>query len=97
MGVVPEEAEVVFAYEPVWAVGAAKPAEAEYIAQVVSNIRKLPCIQSLRGSVRIIYGGSAGPGLFGKLADSVDGLFLGRFAHDPAKFRQTIVEVAENS
>ena len=37
----------------------------------------------LAGS-RVIYGGSAGPGLFTELGDGVDGLFLGRFAHDPA-------------
>ena len=37
----------------------------------------------LAGS-RVIYGGSAGPGLFTELKDGVDGLFLGRFAHDPA-------------
>ena len=33
---------------------------------------------------RVIYGGSAGPGLLTRLKDSVDGLFLGRFAHDPS-------------
>ena len=31
----------------------------------------------------MIYGGSAGPGLLTELGDAVDGLFLGRFAHDP--------------
>ncbi|KAJ4248815.1 hypothetical protein NW762_012653 [Fusarium torreyae] len=90
----PDEAEVIFAYEPMWAIGAAEPAEPEYITRVVSTIRNLKHIQSRRGSVRIIYGGSAGPGLFGKLANSVDGLFLGRFAHDPARFVETIFEVA---
>ena len=30
----------------------------------------------------VIYGGSAGPGLLTELGDAVDGLFLGRFAHD---------------
>jgi triosephosphate isomerase len=31
----------------------------------------------------IIYGGSAGPGLLTDLGGNVDGLFFGRFAHDP--------------
>ena len=31
----------------------------------------------------MVYGGSAGPGLLPRLPE-VDGLFLGRFAHDPA-------------
>jgi triosephosphate isomerase len=93
----PDEADVVFAYEPIWAIGAAEPAESEYISRVASDIRKLNCIQSRSGTVRIIYGGSAGPGLFAKIADSVDGLFLGRFAHDPAQFLKTICEVTKNT
>jgi hypothetical protein len=32
---------------------------------------------------QFIYGGSAGPGLLSQIGRSVDGLFLGRFAHDP--------------
>lgn len=31
----------------------------------------------------VIYGGSAGPGLLRQVGEHVDGLFLGRFAHDP--------------
>lgn len=45
-----------------------------------------------------MYGGSAGPGLFGQLKedeDGVDGLFLGRFAHEEGQFWKTICEVAE--
>ena len=36
-----------------------------------------------RAGSRVIYGGSAGPGLLTSLGGAVDGLFLGRFAHDP--------------
>ena len=43
---------------------------------------------------RIIYGGSAKPGLLSSLDGAVDGLFLGRFAHDPAALRQILDEVA---
>ncbi|MFA4841615.1 MAG: triosephosphate isomerase, partial [Agrococcus sp.] len=39
-----------------------------------------------RLDAQVIYGGSAGPGLLPRIADSVDGMFLGRFAHDPAAF-----------
>ncbi|RSM01750.1 hypothetical protein CDV31_011223 [Fusarium ambrosium] len=94
LSAVPEDAEVVFAYEPVWAIGAAEPAAADYVVGVTSAIRKLECIQKRSGSTRILYGGSAGPGLFEKLKDGVDGLFLGRFAHDPERFVKTIQEVA---
>lgn len=98
MAAVPDDdeggAEVVLAYEPVWAIGAAEPASAEHVVAVVAALRELPCVKARRGATRIIYGGSAGPGLFEKLKGSVDGLFLGRFAHDPAAFVKTIQEVA---
>ena len=39
-------------------------------------------------------GGSAGPGLLTELGDSVDGLFLGRFAHDPDALLAVLDEAA---
>ncbi|KAF3766711.1 mitochondrial triosephosphate isomerase [Cryphonectria parasitica EP155] len=94
MRAVPHESEVVLAYEPVWAIGAAEPASPEHVIGVVESIRGLPCVQKRDKAVRIIYGGSAGPGLFEKLKDAADGLFLGRFAHDPQAFVKTIREVS---
>ncbi|KAI0847037.1 mitochondrial triosephosphate isomerase [Daldinia vernicosa] len=94
LAALPTTAEVVLAYEPVWAIGAAEPAGAEHVVAVTRAIRGLECVRSRKGSTRILYGGSAGPGLFARLKDGVDGLFLGRFAHDPAQFYKTIVEVA---
>ncbi|KAI0891698.1 Triosephosphate isomerase [Annulohypoxylon nitens] len=90
----PDDAEVVLAYEPVWAIGAAEPAGAQHVVDVTRELRALECVQTRKGTTRILYGGSAGPGLFDKLKDGVDGLFLGRFAHDPAQFYRTILEVA---
>ena len=94
MAAVPDEAEVILAYEPVWAIGAAEPAGAGHVVGVTQAMRASSCVQRRSGTTRIIYGGSAGPGLFEKLKDGVDGLFLGRFAHDPAQFYKTIQEVA---
>ncbi|KAI4592670.1 hypothetical protein KJ359_010572 [Pestalotiopsis sp. 9143b] len=94
MAAMPEDAEVILAYEPVWAIGASSPAAAEYVVNVVKDIRALDCVQRRSGTTRILYGGSAGPGLFEKLKGGVDGLFLGRFAHDPAQFYKTIQEIA---
>jgi triosephosphate isomerase len=83
---------VVIAYEPVWAIGAAEPAGAVYVRATVAAIRRgLP--DALRGSP-IIYGGSAGPGLLGQLRPDVDGVFLGRFAHDPENVRAVLDEAA---
>jgi triosephosphate isomerase len=43
----------------------------------------------------VIYGGSAGPGLLGRIAGDVDGLFLGRRVHDPRVFRSVLDEVLD--
>ncbi|RYP05972.1 hypothetical protein DL765_009659 [Monosporascus sp. GIB2] len=98
LSAIPEAAEVILAYEPVWAIGAASPAAPGHVTGVVRGIRALPCVSDRgRGTTtRILYGGSAGPGLFAKLKDGgVDGLFLGRFAHDPVQFVRAVREVAE--
>lgn len=55
-------------------------------------------VQALRGicgerQVRFLYGGSAGPGTFEGLREGIDGLFLGRFGHDPEQCRDVISEV----
>jgi triosephosphate isomerase len=73
---------VIVAYEPVWAIGAEKPADIAHIRTVCSELRRsLSALPGREGS-GIIYGGSAGPGLLAGLVPHVDGLFLGRFAHD---------------
>ncbi|KAK5996882.1 Putative triosephosphate isomerase [Cladobotryum mycophilum] len=95
MSAVPDEAEVVLAYEPVWAIGASQPAGEAHILAAVEGIRGLECVKSRKGTTRVLYGGSAGPGLYARLKDGLDGLFLGRFGHDPAQFVKTIREVAE--
>lgn len=74
---------VIVAYEPVWAIGAAEPAPDEHIATVTRALRSAIDADPARAGSVVIYGGSAGPGLLTRLGDSVDGLFLGRFAHDP--------------
>jgi triosephosphate isomerase (TIM) len=73
---------VVVAYEPVWAIGATEPAPIPHILEVSAALRaELAGIPERAGSA-VIYGGSAGPGLLTRLGAGVDGLFLGRFAHD---------------
>lgn len=77
-------AELIIAYEPVWAIGADKPAGVDHVRTVCAGIRAGVIDDHRLSSVRVIYGGSAGPGLLTELGrDGVDGLFLGRFAHDP--------------
>ncbi|GHG51417.1 triosephosphate isomerase [Sinomonas cellulolyticus] len=84
---------VVVAYEPQWAIGAPEPADPDYIRAVCRPLREHVRALAGRESAAVIYGGSAGPGLLTRIADSVDGLFLGRFAHDPAAVEAVLDEV----
>ena len=71
---------VIIAYEPVWAIGAEQPAAVSHVTAICTALREW--VAENRPGSTVIYGGSAGPGLLGRLGSSVDGLFLGRFAHD---------------
>ena len=83
---------IIIAYEPIWAIGVAAPADAAYINAVCEKLKEA---SSLLGTtnLQILYGGSANQGLFEKIAQSVDGLFLGRSAHDVKNLKEIIEEV----
>ncbi len=89
---------ILLAYEPVWAIGAPEPAPAAHIRAVCAALRRALDALPERSGSSVIYGGSAGPGLLTSLstgdADSIDGLFLGRFAHDPASLTEVLDEAA---
>jgi triosephosphate isomerase len=84
--------ELIIAYEPVWAIGAERPADADHVRQVCRLIRDGLDDDHRLATVRIIYGGSAGPGTLTDLGQAVDGIFLGRFAHDPEAFGRVVDE-----
>lgn len=77
----PAEFDLVLAYEPEWAIGAQDSADPDYIRSVAAQLNQWARRSGLPGT-RLIYGGSAKPGLLTALQPEVDGLFLGRFAHD---------------
>jgi len=85
------EGSVIVAYEPVWAIGAPEPAGEDHVRVVARALRE--AISNRPGSA-VIYGGAAKPGLLTRLGDAVDGVFLGRFAHDPDALMQVIDEAA---
>jgi triosephosphate isomerase len=89
---VPADTAIVFAYEPVWAIGQAQPASAEHVKAVIHRCREL--VPSER-EVRFLYGGSAQRGSFRHLAGELDGLFLGRFGQDVQALRDILKEVSD--
>ncbi|ALD12114.1 triose-phosphate isomerase family protein [Clavibacter capsici] len=84
---------IVVAYEPQWAIGAPEPASDAHIRAVCRQLRARVRALDARPGSRVIYGGSAGPGLLTRIGDDVDGLFLGRFAHDPRAVAMILDEV----
>lgn len=88
------EGRVIVAYEPVWAIGAPEPADPAHISPVAAALRDALDATAGRDGSPVLYGGSAGPGLLTELGDAVDGLFLGRFAHDPSALAAVLDEAA---
>ena len=86
---------ILVAYEPHWAIGAAEPASAEHIAGVTERLAAHVVAVPGYEQSRVIYGGSAKPGLLPRLGSAVGGLFLGRFAHDPAALGAILDETVQ--
>ncbi len=96
MKVLPGNVPIIFAYEPVWAIGAQEPASADHVLSVVQSLKdRIRGVlgEHQAGKIRVLYGGSAKPGTWQTLKDGVDGLFLGRFAHNVDNFKKVIEEV----
>ena len=88
----PSAADVVIAYEPVWAIGAETAADPEHVAGVVAEVRRRAAGRD--GDLRILYGGSVGPGeIAGLLAAGVDGVFVGRAATAISGLREVVESV----
>jgi triosephosphate isomerase len=78
----------IVAYEPVWAIGMPKPAPAQHVQEVCLGLSEA----TAANEATVIYGGSAGPGTLSTIFPAAAGLFLGRFAHDPARLRDVLDE-----
>ena len=94
-GDLPPQSGVVIAYEPMWAIGAQQPAAPDHITAVCEAVHARTRTHFPSLDFRLIYGGSAGPGLLTRLGPSIDGLFLGRFAHDPDSVPRILDELAD--
>lgn len=89
---------VILAYEPEWAIGKDRPAEAAYVHESMAMIRKIVSEEygeEAGNEVRLIYGGSANKENASELVSSadVDGLFIGRFGHDMDNLEEIISNV----
>ncbi len=91
----PVRSRIVLAYEPQWAIGMPEPAPVDYVQAVCARLRTE--LAELADSLQVVYGGSAGPGLLTALGPVVDGLFLGRFAHDPAAVADVLTEAGHRA
>lgn len=91
----PAPVPLVVAYEPVWAIGQAEAASARHVTQVVHGIKSALGTWPGFASTPVVYGGSAAPGTLTALGSAVDGLFLGRFAHDTIALGRILDEVLQ--
>jgi len=86
----PEGRPALVAYEPVWAVGADRPAPAAHVRAV---LERLAPWRAARPEVAVVYGGTAGPGTVEQIRDVVDGLGLGRRVHDVPALAEVLDEL----
>lgn len=93
--------DIIFAYEPVWAIGQQEGADSNYVEQqhrLIRNKLEQLANQTIADHTRIIYGGSVNKSNAKQFIqqDNIDGLFVGRFGLDPNQFIEIATIVAEN-
>ncbi|SFM24987.1 triosephosphate isomerase [Paenibacillus sp. 1_12] len=90
-----QAAQVVVAYEPIWAIGTGKSSTAADANEVISYIRELIAglySQSVADAVRIQYGGSVKPFNIGEYMQEadIDGALVGGASLEPASYTQLV-------
>jgi triosephosphate isomerase (TIM) len=91
-------AEVVIAYEPVWAIGTGLTATPEQAQEAIAFVRALvgDRFKAAAERVRILYGGSVKPGNAGGILaqPDVDGALVGGASLDPEAFVRIVAAAA---
>jgi len=91
-------ADVVIAYEPIWAIGTGKVATSEIAQEAIAFIRALVGDRSKQAAerVRILYGGSVKPDNAAEILaqPDVDGALVGGASLDPEGFARIVAAAA---
>ena len=89
--------EIIFAYEPIWAIGTGKVASVENAIEVISSVKQEISTKPFydEEKIRFIYGGSVSPTNASELLNNkiIDGVLVGGASLDVDKFVQIIKSV----
>ena len=89
--------EIIFAYEPIWAIGTGKVASVENAIEVISSVKQEISTKPFydEEKIRYIYGGSVSPTNASELLNTkiIDGVLVGGASLDVDKFVQIIKSV----
>jgi triosephosphate isomerase len=95
-GVTPEQvAQLVIAYEPIWAIGTGRTASADDAGTMAGLVRETVAERfngSTSESVRVLYGGSVNPGTIASMMAKrdIDGALVGGASLDPDTFASVV-------
>ena len=89
--------EIIFAYEPIWAIGTGQNASLQDIVEVISKVKEFISKKSFfnEEKIKFIYGGSVSPDNSYEILNSkiIDGALVGGASLDVDKFIKIIESV----